>query len=85
MSFRVYSGPRGAPAPSALERQRMLYKEFSSLDEAMSWAGHVGGRGLTALLIEGDDGTRLVKQEITAALRHNETEGRERRHSGRPN
>jgi len=36
MSFRVYSGPHGAPAPSALERQRMLYKEFSSLDETMS-------------------------------------------------
>jgi len=76
MSFRVYSGPHGAPAPSALERERMLYKEFSSLDEAMSWAGHVGDRGLTALLIEGDDGTRLVKQEIAAALRHHENEGR---------
>ena len=81
MSFRVYSGPHGAPSPTALERDRMLYKEFSSLDEAMSWAGHVGDRGLTALLIEGDDGTRLVKQEITAALRHHETEGRhQRRH-----
>jgi hypothetical protein len=81
MSFRVYSGPHGTPAPRALERERMLYKEFSSLDEAMSWAGHVGDRGLTALLIEGDDGTRLVKQEIVAALRHNDAEGRtERRH-----
>src|SRR6185437_2496987 len=84
MSFRVYSGPHGAPAPTALERERMLYKEFSSLDEAMSWAGHVGDRGLTALLIEGDDGTRRVEQEITAAVGDNETEGRERRHSGRP-
>jgi hypothetical protein len=81
MSFRVYSGPHGSPAPTALERERMLYKEFSSLDEAMSWAGHIGDRGLTALLIEGDDGTRMAKQEITAALRHHETEGR---HSGRP-
>jgi hypothetical protein len=80
MSFRVYSGPHGAPAPSALERERMLFKEFSSLDEAMSWAGHIGGRGLTALLIEGDDGTRMVKQEIVAALRHRETEDRRQRH-----
>jgi hypothetical protein len=40
----------------------------------MSWAGHVNNTGLTALLVEGDDGTRLEKQEITAALRHRETE-----------
>lgn len=80
MSFRVYSGPHGAPAPSALERERMLFKEFASLDEAMSWAGHIGDRGLTALLIEGDDGTRMVKQEIVAALRHRDTEHRQQRH-----
>ena len=74
MPYRVYSGPHGASAPKALERDRMLFKEFSSLDEAMSWAGHVNNTGLTALLLEGDDGTRLEKQEITAALRHRETE-----------
>ncbi len=81
MSFRVYSGPHGAAVPSAIERDRMLFKEFSSFDEAMGWACHVNERGLTALLIEGDDGTRLAKQEIVAALRHRETEGR---HVGRP-
>jgi hypothetical protein len=81
MGYRVYSGPHGATQPKAFERDRMLFKEFSSLDEAMSWAGHVNERGLTALLIEGDDGTRLVKQEIVAALRHRETEGT---HTGRP-
>ena len=43
-------------------------------DEAMSWAGHVNKTGLTALLVEGDDGTHLEKQEIAAALRHHETE-----------
>jgi hypothetical protein len=76
MSYRVYSGPHGAGVPKALERDRMLFKEFASLDEAMSWAGHVNTSGLTALLVEGDDGTHIEKQEITAALRHRETERR---------
>jgi hypothetical protein len=75
MRYRVYSGPHGPGAPAALERDRMLFKELSTLDEAMSWAGHVNDRGLTGLLIEGDDGTRLVKQEIAAALGHRETKG----------
>ena len=74
MSYRVYSGPHGSAVPSPIEKHRMLYKEFASLDEAMSWAGHVNRSGLTALLIEGDDGTRLAKQEIAGALRHRETE-----------
>ena len=77
MRYRVYSGPRGASAPAALERDRMLFKEFSSLDEAMGWAGHINDRGLTALLIEGDDGTRLVKQEIAAALGYRATSQRQ--------
>jgi hypothetical protein len=59
MGYRVYSGPHGASVPKALERDRMLFKEFSSLDEAMSWAGHVNKTGLTALLVEGDDGTHI--------------------------
>jgi len=74
MTYRVYSGPRGAQAVSPIEKDRMLFKEFSSLDEAMSWAGHVNRSGLTTLLIEGDDGTHLGKQEVVAALRHRETE-----------
>jgi hypothetical protein len=81
MGYRVYSGPRGASIPKALERDRMLFKEFSSLDEAMSWAGHVNDTGLTALLVEGDDGTHMEKQEIAAALRHRETERGEARRS----
>ena len=76
MAYRVYSGPQGAGGFRAVEKDRMLFKEFSSLDEAMSWAGHVNGSGLTALLIEGDDGTCLAKQDIVAALRHRETERR---------
>ena len=74
MGYRVYSGPHGTSVPKALERDHMLFKEFCSLDAAMSWAGHVNDTGLTALLVEGDDGTHLEKQEITAALRHRETE-----------
>jgi hypothetical protein len=73
MRYRVYSGPHGSGALDAANKDRMLYKEFSSLDEAMDWARHVGRIGLTALLIEGDDGTHLAKQEIVAQLRHAET------------
>jgi hypothetical protein len=76
MTYRVYSGPRGSTGINPLEKDRMLFKEFSSLDEAMSWAMHVNSGGLTTLLIEGDDGTHLGKQEVVAALRHRETERR---------
>jgi hypothetical protein len=78
MPYRVYSGPHGAGALRAVEKDRMLFKEFSSLDEAMSWARHLDNSGLTALLIEGDDGTSLAKQEIVAALRHRESERADR-------
>ncbi len=74
MAYRVYSGPKGAPALKAVDKDRMLYKEFSGFDEAMSWARHVNDTGLTPLLIEGDDGTSLAKQEIAAALGHRESE-----------
>jgi hypothetical protein len=72
MSYRVYSGPPGTEAISPLEKPKMLFKEYSSLDEAMSWARHVNDGGRTALLIEGDDGTHLTKAEIAAALTHSE-------------
>jgi hypothetical protein len=69
MTYRVYSGPRGSQSISPLEKDRHLYKEFSTLDEAMSWAQHINDSGRVSLLIEGDDGTRLTKQQIVAALR----------------
>jgi hypothetical protein len=72
MSYRVYSGPRGSEAISPLEKDRHLYKEFSLLDEAMNWARHVNGSGRVTLLIEGDDGTRLTKQQIVTALKTGE-------------
>ena len=73
MTYRVYSGPRGAIAPSPLEKEHMLYKEFDTLDGALSWARHVNEGGRTVLSIEGDDGTSLSKQEIATALRHPES------------
>jgi hypothetical protein len=73
MTFRVYSGPRGSESIPPLEKDRHLYKEFGALDEAMSWARHINDSGRVALLIEGDDGTRLTKQQIVTALKHSET------------
>jgi hypothetical protein len=70
MTYRVYSGPRGSETISPAEKDRHLYKEFSTLDEAMIWARHVNKGGRVALLIEGDDGTRLNKQQIVTALKN---------------
>ena len=72
MSFRTYSGPRGASPLTALEKDRALFKEFDTLDGALGWARHLDERGLTALLIEGDDGTSMTKQVTISG-------GRERR------
>ncbi|MGD0418405.1 MAG: hypothetical protein ABSA68_02305 [Xanthobacteraceae bacterium] len=75
MTFRVYSGPRGSQSISPLEKDRHLFKEFNVLDEAMSWARHINESGRVALLIEGDDGTRLTKQQIVTALKSPESIG----------
>ena len=45
--FRVYSGPRGSERISALDKERMLYKEFDSLDGALAWARALGEFGAT--------------------------------------
>jgi hypothetical protein len=58
---------------SPLDKSRLLYKEFDTLDAAMGWARHLDVGGRVALLIEGDDGTSLSKQEIAAALKHSES------------
>jgi hypothetical protein len=72
MRYRVYSGPRGSAAISPLEQARMLFKEFDSLDAALGWARHLAAGERVALLIEGDDGTRLGKEQIAATLLHPE-------------
>jgi hypothetical protein len=63
MRYRVYSGPHGSGDFRAIEKDRMLFKEFSSLDEAMRWAKHLDTTGHTALLIEGDDGSQAIRCE----------------------
>jgi hypothetical protein len=75
MAYRVYSGPRGSQSISPLDKDRHLFKELGGLDEAMSWARHINDSGRVALLIDGDDGTRLTKQQIVAALNHPEAIG----------
>ncbi|HEY1748823.1 MAG TPA: hypothetical protein VGG11_18930 [Xanthobacteraceae bacterium] len=69
MTYRVYSGPRGSQSISSLDKDKHLFKELGSLDEAMSWARHINNGGRVALLIEGDDGTRLTKLQIVTALK----------------
>jgi hypothetical protein len=71
--FRVYSGPSGREQISPLEKEHLLFKEFSNLDEAFDWAGHISQTGRGALLIEGDDGTRLDAHAIANALRYRST------------
>jgi len=68
MTYRVYSAPQGAEDPSPIEKQRMLYKEFMSLDEALWWANHLRKQGRVAFSIEGDEGTQLDRRAIGAAL-----------------
>ena len=75
MRYRVFSGPPGTGPVSPLEKERMLFKEFDSLDGALAWARHLNESGRVALSIDGDDGTSLSKQEIVAALRHPENAG----------
>jgi hypothetical protein len=73
MSFKVYSGARGSEYIPA-ERDRMLFREFSGLDEALGWAHRIQQSGAVPLLIEGDDGTLLNKQQIANALQHRSAE-----------
>jgi hypothetical protein len=69
MRFRAYSGPKGSEDVSPIAKDKMLFKEFTALDEALSWARHVEREGRVPLLIEGDDGTRMDRRAIVNALR----------------
>ena len=73
MRYRAYSGPRGSAAVSTFDKDRMPFKEFDTLDGALAWARFLNDGGRTALLIEGDDGTRLTKADIVGKLRHSES------------
>jgi hypothetical protein len=68
MRYRVYVGPPGSETIPPLEKDQFLFKEFTTLDEAFSWARHVNKSGRVTLAIDGDDGTQLTKREIAAAL-----------------
>jgi hypothetical protein len=71
MAFKVYSGPAGTSDISPVNKDRLLFKEFPNLDEALSWASHVRKTGRVALLIEDESGgTRLGSREIAAELGH---------------
>lgn len=69
MSYRVYSGPKGADDISPIDKSKALFKQFGAFDEALSWARHVELTGRVPLLIEGDDGTRLDRRAIGNVLR----------------
>jgi hypothetical protein len=68
MAYRVYSGEFGARAISPREKSRPPYTEFDSADDALLWAQRLREHGRVALLVIGDDGTRLGKQEIADAI-----------------
>jgi hypothetical protein len=53
-----------------MEKDRRLYKEYATLDDALAWADHASRTEHVALLIEGDDGTSMDKQAIARALSH---------------
>ena len=74
MRYRVYSGPRGSDDVSPITKEQMLYKEFTALDDALSWARHVEQGGRVPLLLEGDDGTRMDRRAIADAFRVGEHE-----------
>jgi hypothetical protein len=69
MRYRVYSGPKGSGEISPIAKEQMLFKEFTALDDALSWARHVEQDGRVPLLIEGDDGTRMDRRAVADALR----------------
>jgi len=62
MRYRVYVGPRGAETLPPLQKDQFLFKEFTTLDDALGWARHVNRAGRV---------TNLDKREI-AALTHGE-------------
>ena len=68
MTFKVYSGPVGSDAVAPISRDRMLFKEFSNFDDALSWASHIQHTGRVAVLIEDESGRTFNKREIAAAL-----------------
>jgi hypothetical protein len=72
MQYRLYTGPRGAEPIRAIDKDKMLFKSFGSLDEALAFASHLDRTGQVALSIDGDDGTSFGRNEIAALLQHHD-------------
>jgi len=68
MRFRVYGGPQGSAPTQPIDKSRLPFKEFTSLEEALVWTRRVVDAGHVAHLIEGDDGTRLGRDDIVVAM-----------------
>jgi hypothetical protein len=69
--YRAYYGVAGSGPLQPLDKYQWPFREFSSLDEALSWAGCVAARGTAVLAIDGDDGTKLSQGDIALGiLRH---------------
>jgi len=64
-----HNGPRESEDISPIAKSAMLFKQFTTLDDALSWARHVDREDRVPLLIEGDDGTRMDRRAIGDALR----------------
>jgi len=45
MQYRVYSGPKGSDEISPLAKEKMLFKEFASMDQALSCRAMWRGKG----------------------------------------
>lgn len=67
--YKIYSAPAGTETVSPIEKEKLLYKEVGTMDEAISWASHMSRTGHAVVSIEGDDGTHLSASEIASALR----------------
>lgn len=72
--YRVYSGPRDCGDMSPLDIRRQLFKEFTTLDEAVGFAHHLKEHGHVPLLIDGDDGTHIGRKDLAKALHHRHNE-----------
>lgn len=68
MTYRVFSGPKGTGEISPTDKEKMLFKELGTLDDALSWTRHLQETGRVPLLLEGDDGTRMSRRQIGEAL-----------------
>jgi hypothetical protein len=72
MTFKVYSGPAGTDSVPAIQKDRMLFKEFPNFDDALSWASHIKDTGRVAVLIEDETGRIFDKRDIAEALANRE-------------